>query len=175
MAARPVFTCAVPGEDVDVICLREAVLALCKVVLPHDELHALHHPAMTPLLCTVADQIGFGHRLRIFGQEADKAALRSSPRITWVPGGDSWVHDALSRQVPYAAAFIMGGDARMRSVVDNFRKAQPGVPVYFVGSTEGEAERLLAQQRGIDGHTRRMLAEDLVYDAVFRRLLPAVR
>ena len=159
------------SQDVDVIAIREATCALAEVTLQQHELHFGGHPAISPLIVTIAKDLdrlsptpgrsSFDavtiYQSRFF-QNVVPASSLAFPRIEWtaVVGNDQDKSLELmrrrmldpSQQSPtYAAAFFIGGMEGIEIEFTLLRQLQPQAAFWPIASTKGAAARVYSKYR----------------------------
>lgn len=161
--------------------IRDAVEALVARVVPAGLLVWGGHPAIAPVVRQVAERTGSTQRVETWQSEwfrgqvvDDTLAL---PNIRWTPkGADLLASLALMRTQMFQrggllAAVFIGGMEGIAIEHDLFLAANPGKPVYPIGSTGGAAALMLPQVVP-PGPLRDRLQYDLRYDALFEDLIP---
>jgi len=204
-AVRPVFLSASipypksdPGVDVTAYCadtdrdaIREAVLALVRVVLPRTQLYYGGHPAITPFVAQVALEAGEARlgRVKVFQSDRWRGFYPPENRafrdIEFVMAlGDESKADSLKRMRDamlqkgtdrfFSAAFFIGG---MNGVEDEYRlmrSLHPEVPCFPVATT-GAAARMLWRELKPEFPLERKYWAELgasrLYGSLFRRIL----
>lgn len=165
----------------DLVGIREAVLALVQVVLPRTELVFGGHPAISPLVVMVADQFGLKDKVRIFQSELFRPRVPKEslafPFITWTeaiagelePSLRAMREEMLASALFSAGVFI-GGMEGVEAEFTLFREKHPIVPAYAIASTGAAALALWQEHPQADHSLQKKLADELVYDALFRSL-----
>ncbi len=171
----------------DIIAIREAVRALAAVVLPHGLLVFGGHPAITPLVCQVAQAVRGVDSVRIFQSRHFERLIspeaRAFPGLTWVDavGSDRSASLRLMRKqmlttYPLQTAVFIGG---MEGVLEEHALVETLVPSAKrlpVGSTGAAAAMLLHRhQDSLPSETVRALWKDQAYGAMFEGLLLPTR
>lgn len=164
--------------------IREAVTQLARVVLPHGLLVFGGHPAFSPLVLTVAQQLGAVGRVVIYQSEffASKVPQDSMafPNLKWTPevGGDRGerslerMREEMLGAYGFGAGFFVGGMHGIEDEFAMFARLRAGVPAYPVASTGGAARMLFDRGEGPqDAAVRGMLERELVYGYLFQKLL----
>lgn len=192
MSDRPVFLSASlpdpqrnPGyyDTADLIAIREATRALVSVVLPRAQVVFGGHPAITPLVRSIATRLGRSDRVRIYqsgyfgGQfPPDNNAF---PDLVIVPAvsGDRdasllAMRNAMISDSDFQAAVFLGGMEGVEEEFDLFVRVHPAALVLPVASTGAAAALLFA---GRASSMPRSLQHDLsrvyTYAPLFKRLL----
>jgi hypothetical protein len=163
--------------------IREAVTQLARVVLPHGLLVFGGHPAFSPLVLTVAQQLGAVgcvviYQSRFFEKLVPQDSM-AFPNLTWTPevGGDRELSLARMREemlgaYRFGAGFFVGGMEGVEDEYSMFQRMRPDVLAYPVASTGGAARVLFDRGEGPqDAVTRGMLERELVYGYLFQKLL----
>ena len=172
----------------DTGAIRDAVIALLEVVLPGTKLVFGGHPAITPMVKWVADQLGAFDNVRIFQSKffQDKY-LKDLDRFRYVEteavdGDRDQSLFAMRTQMigseDFSAAFFIGGMDGVEREYEMFRDARPHAPRFPVYTT-GAAARLIwarendlpASQRQVGDHDLQALRTKAGYLALFRNLL----
>lgn len=165
----------------DVIAIRDAVRALVTVVLPRARLVWGGHPAITPLVRIIAQDLGItsADRVRLFQSSIyrgmmpkDNAVFES---VTIVPGikGDKETSLLRMRQKmigseKFSAGVFIGGMDGVEEEYRMFCAAHPNATVLPVASTGAAALRIFNEQPAA---YPRELKDDYAYPTLFRRLL----
>lgn len=160
--------------------ITSAVSALTYVVLGRRLLVWGGHPAITPMIAHVADEMGidYGRWVRLyqslyFSEEfpEDNERFRNVTYVKPVPGDLRRSLRALRKQMftenSFAAAVFVGGMDGVLEEYEMFRELQPNALVLPIASTGGAA--LAVAERRTD--LPRDLLHDLDYISVFHRLL----
>lgn len=175
-------------KTADVIAIRDAVRALVTVALPNARLVWGGHPAITPLVRVIAEDMGITGRenIRLFQSTYYKSRM---PRdndafeaVVKVPAvkGDREKSLARMRQRMIAseafhAGIFIGGMEGVEAEHEIFRHQHPAAKVLPIASTGGAALIIFRQQRrNLPISVRNDLQHDLAYPTLFRRLLPAI-
>ncbi len=168
-------------ETADVLCIREAIRAFSIVVLRKSLLVFGGHPAISPFVIVIAEKMRRKEHVHIFQSEHFRAVVPPESlafsRITWVPEVDSDRERSLLKMrqqmfgaYQFSAAVFIGGMEGVEAEYALFKELHPTVPVYPVASTGGAAKFLWDTSGDMTDAIRRDLAEDIVYDALFRSL-----
>jgi len=168
-------------DSADVTGIREAVRALAIVVLQRRMLVFGGHPAIAPLIVLVAQRMGYERKVRIFQSEFFRSVVpRESltlPLITWtdnIAGNQErslrHMRETMLGATEYGAGVFIGGMDGVEREFELFRQLHPSSPVYPVASTGGAARLIWEAATAISASIRESLAEDIVYDALFRSL-----
>ncbi|WP_437634662.1 hypothetical protein [Sorangium sp. So ce854] len=166
--------------------IREAVTQLARVVLPHTLLVFGGHPAISPLILTVAHQIGALDRVEIHQSDFFRNSIPPESmgfrKLIWTP---EVRHDregsleAMRRRMigghRFSAAIFIGGMDGVEKERALFRTLQPAAPDYLVASTGGATRVLFDRGEGPkDPRVRGKLEQELVYGYLFQSLLGLV-
>lgn len=168
-------------ETADIVAIREAVIALCTVVLPTNRLIWGGHPSITPLIYYVMERLGLKiqdhvwlYQSRFFESKFPKDNNKFENVILTANTGEIESSKLLMREKmlsnEFAAGIFIGG---MDGVEDEFRlftKYHPGIPVLPIGSTGAAAKVLYDENRETLALDRRLL-EDYTYFSLFKDLL----
>ena len=167
----------------DVSAIREAIVALATVVLPTGRLLFGGHPAVSPLILLIAQQIGAVDRVRIYQSEFFRSVVPPEslafPSIVWTPeipgdrqGSLAAMRAAMLADFPVRSGVFIGGMEGVEEEYDLFRKQHASLPAYAIAST-GAAAKIIFDSNPSepsDPVVRRALEYDVVYDALFRGL-----
>jgi hypothetical protein len=165
----------------DQVAIRDAVIALATVVLPATGIVYGGHPAITPLVSKLAQQIGAAPDRVVLYQSAWFVTGPPSPlpatKTIVVPKAtsrddslDRMRHDMIDSYRFQAGVFIGGMDGVEREF-DLFRQTHPAAELFPLGSTGAAAAILLDQRPPPPGGWPRGLRDDPSYLTLFRRLL----
>lgn len=168
-------------ESADVLGIRDAIRAFSIVVLQRKLLVFGGHPAISPFVIVIAEKMNRKDSVHIFQSEYFRSVVPPESlafsRITWVPGVNNDREQSLlsMRQKMllahrFSAAVFIGGMDGVEDEYALFKELHPAVPAYPIASTGGAARFLWEKNTDIDESIRRDLAEDIVYDALFRSL-----
>lgn len=165
----------------DVIAIRDAVRALVTVVLPQARLVWGGHPAITPLVRVIAQDLGItgADKVRLY-QSAffrgrmpkDNAAFES---VTIVPAVKSnqdaslerMRHEMISSE-DFSGAVFIGGMEGVEIEYRMFRRMHPDATVLPLASTGAAALHIFNNE---PDQFPPELKEDYAYPSLFRRLL----
>jgi hypothetical protein len=182
---------SVPDRDpwrqhADPLAVREAVLALAAVWLPHGELVFGGHPAISPLVEHAARSLGYLDRVYIYQSREFEAiippAAMAIPNFRWTPAGASEAASltqmrrdmigSAGNPWTFEAAVFIGG---MEGVEEEFQIIQaehPRAALIPIGSTGAAAYQLWGRKVGLAaGNARDSLRDATRYRELFRRLL----
>lgn len=177
-------------ETADLTAIREAITAITTVVVKRGELVFGGHPAISPLVLIVATVFDAMDRVQIYQSEyfrdeipPESLAFR---RAVWTPtvNGDRnasliAMRTSMINGGSFAAAFFVGGMEGVEEEFRLFRDRWPQTPVYPVASTGAAAkilfEKWAPSQRSLAVDQIQQLRDDVVYAALFERLLDAKR
>jgi hypothetical protein len=168
-------------ESADRTAIRDAVRALVAITLPKMRLVWGGHPAITPLVRVIAEDMGAtgSDRIRLYQSEFFRGVMpeenASFERIVYtaaVPGDREaslalMRREMFTRESYYAGVFIGG----MEGVEDEYRllrEMQPNAMALPIAST-GAAALLIFRSRLAELPVE--LETDLAYPTLFRRLL----
>jgi SLOG cluster3 family len=136
----------------DTVAIRDAVIALLTVVLPRTKLVFGGHPAITPMVKWVADQLNAFHRVRMFqskffrDQYLKDLELFRYEEVEAVAGDRDKsllaMRMAMIHSENFSASFFIGGMEGVEHEYDLLREHRPEVPRFPVYTT-GAAARLL--------------------------------
>ncbi len=167
----------------DVSAIREAIVALATVVLPAGRLLFGGHPAVSPLIWLIAQQIGAVDRVRIYQSEFFRSAVPPEslafPSIVWTPeipgdrqGSLAVMREAMLADLPVRSGVFIGGMEGVEEEFALFRKQHASLPAYAIASTGAAAKIIFDRNPSVpsDPLVRRALEHDVVYDALFRGL-----
>ncbi len=141
------------------------------------------HPAFSPLVLTVAAQLGAVDRVVIYQSRFFEKVIppdsMAFPNLKWTPevAGDREKSLELMRGemmggYDFGAGVFIGGMKGVEDEYAMFRRVWPGVPAYPVASGGGAARMLFDWGEGPkDLVVRRMLEREVVYGYLFQRLL----
>lgn len=167
-------------ESADVTAIREAVRALATYILPKTTLIWGGHPAITPMVRVVADNIGVSVQERVimyqtlffekfFPKDNEAFAhIELTPRYETRDESLAVMRQRMLSEHEYKAGIFIGGMEGVEEEFDLFRKLQPHVPVFPVFSTGGAAQIIYNQYTG---RLPEELKDDYSYFSLFRSLL----
>lgn len=168
-------------ETGNAIAIRDAVIALVSVTLPHTRLVFGGHPAITPMVKWVADQLNLFPRVRMYQSMFFREHYIQDIevfRYIEVPAVDNDREKSLleMRRVmihsepKLSAAFFIGGMEGVEAEYGLLRDERPDVPRYPVASTGGAAAILWEKEEA--RHPGWLaLREETAYAALFTALL----
>lgn len=174
-------------ETCDRMAIREAVRALCMVVLPEAKLVFGGHPYISPLVLQIAEGVGRKANVmifqsRYFAKDAPAESLAFS-NIVWtdaVEGNRTASLEVmrtrmLAAECSFGAGVFIGGMEGVEAEFQLFRKLHPNAPALPVASTGAAALRLLGEiSDRLEPAVGEALQRDFAYRSLFRRLLPGV-
>ncbi len=191
MAVRHIFLSAsVPDArrdpryytSADLVAIRDSVKALATVILPHASLCWGGHPAITPLVRWVAEdmKVTGAERVRLFQSAwfidrmpTDNAAFESyvlTERRENESDSIAEMRAVMLRSAEFEAAIFIGGMEGVEEEFRLFRERFPEAVLLPIASTGGAAAIVYEQER-----ERSNLPEELLnnyaYPSLFRRLL----
>jgi hypothetical protein len=139
-------------ETGDTIAIRDAAIALLTVVLPRTKLVFGGHPAITPMVKWVADELGAFDRIRMFQSKffrdkylGDLARFRYEETEIVQNDRDKSLLAMRTQMIHsenFSAAFFIGGMDGVEREYDLMTQLKPDVPRFPVYTT-GAAARLL--------------------------------
>jgi SLOG cluster3 family len=164
----------------DVVAIRDCIRALVSVVIPSGQIVFGGHPAITPLIRLLVENMNataqehitlylsrfFEHVFPPESKEFEQIRLVDS-----VPNDReaslAQLRTTMLTNHEFDAGIFIGGMEGVEAEFGMFRKLQPAKPAYPIAST-GAAARVLHEKYMPD---RQDLSEDLLYLSLFRRLL----
>lgn len=182
---------SVPDRDpwrkqADPLAVREAVLALAAVWLPHGELVFGGHPAISPLVEHAGRSLGHLERVHIyqsrFFEKVIPAAAKAFVNLHWTaPGSDRatsltnmrWeMLESPNNPRTFQAAVFIGGMDGIDEELQIFEKVHSQAALIPVGSTGAAAYELWNRGVGLaGGKARSDLLTVTRYRKLFRNLL----
>lgn len=136
----------------DTIAIRDAVIALLTVVLPRTKLVFGGHPAITPMVKWVADQLGAFENVRMFQSKFFRDRYLKDLAVFEYEETEAVLGDreesllAMRTQMinsePFSAAFFIGGMEGTEREYELIRENRPDVPRFPIYTT-GAAARLI--------------------------------
>tara|TARA_R110002073_G_scaffold186392_1_gene344972 strand:+ start:9770 stop:10351 length:582 start_codon:yes stop_codon:yes gene_type:complete len=166
--------------------IREAVTQLTRVLVARDELVFGGHPAISPLVLTVANQLNAASNVVIYQSEFFKASIPTEsmafPHLKWTPEVQGQREPSLlgMRETmigcrAFDAGFFLGGMEGVEEELEIFKRLNPTASVYPIASTGAAARLLFDRGEGPqDRQLRRDLDRELVYGYLFKKLLALV-
>lgn len=172
-------------QSADATLIREAVRGLTAALLPRGILVFGGHPAISPMVALIGQQLGALEHVRIYqsrwfdGQVPQHSLMFKY--LNWTKRGLDLesslqlMREEMLRAHKYDAGVFIGGMEGVEHEFLLFRKLLPFAPVFPVASC-GAASSLLFQNNSqhIDPGFASDLATDLVYGDLFRRIVDAV-
>lgn len=167
-------------ETADVTAIREAVRALATYILPKTTLIWGGHPAITPMIRIVADNIGASVQERVimyqtlffetsFPKDNDAFAhIELTPKYETEDESLTVMRQRMLSEHEYKAGIFIGGMRGVEEEFDMFKKLQPHSPVFPVFSTGGAAQIIYNQY---NEKLPEELKDDYSYFSLFRSLL----
>lgn len=167
-------------ESADVTAIREAVRALAIYILPRTTLIWGGHPAITPMIRVIADNIGVSVQERvvmyqtlffekIFPEDNEAFAhIELTPRYETRDKSLAVMRQRMLSEHEYRAGIFIGGMEGVEEEFKLFKQFQPNALVLPVSSTGGAAQILYNRY---DGKLPEELRDDYSYFSLFRRLL----
>lgn len=168
-------------ETADIVAIRDAVIALCTVVLPTNRLIWGGHPSITPLIYYVMDRLGLKiqdhvwlYQSRFFESKFPRDNNKFENVILTENTGEIESSKLLMREKmlsnEFAAGIFIGGMDGVEDEFQLFTKYHPGIPVLPIGSTGAAAKALFDKNREALALDRRLL-EDYTYISLFKDVL----
>lgn len=168
-------------QTADVVCIREAVVALVREVLPRTWLVFGGHPAISPLVVLVAERLQRLNEVKIyqsefFRSEVPKESL-AFPHLVWTPRQRDedqslrFMREQMLQDNKFTAAVFIGGMEGVEKEHALFCRFHPQVPTYAVASTGGAALLLWQQYPHGDANLQGRLSKDCVYNDLFQDLV----
>jgi hypothetical protein len=143
----------------DTVAIRDAVIALLMVVLPRGRLVFGGHPAITPMVKWVADQLGAFDRVRMFQSDFFRdrylrdLELFRYKEIEAAPGDREEslrrMRMAMIESEPFSAAFFIGGMEGVEAEYELLKDHKSRVPRFPVYTTGGAARILWTKERSL--------------------------
>lgn len=172
-------------KTADIPAIREAVFALAMVVLPRGTLVFGSHPAITPLVLGIADDLGVRHNLHMFASRYFEDRFPpeyhkiESIKLTQAIGGDqqaSLLHmrEQMLQSTQYMAAVFIGGMEGVEAEFQLFRSIHANATCYPIASTGAAAALLLKNNRDQLGYgepLQNTLRSETSYHSLFQKLL----
>ncbi len=167
-------------KSADITAIRESVRALATYILPKTTLVWGGHPAITPMIRVVADNIGVSVQERVimyqtlFFENIFSKDNEAFEQIVLTPKYETrdeslfiMRHYMLSHH-EYKAGVFIGGMEGVEEEFYMFKKLQPDTPVFPIYSTGGAAQILFNEY---EKKLPEELKDDYSYYSLFRRLL----
>lgn len=188
-------------ETADFIAIRDAVIAIATVVVPEYRLVWGGHPAITPLIRTVYEEILEAQHDGALSDEEFKKEIKTHVLLyqsrffeKYFPEDNgifesvkliaankdresslSDMRDAMLKDKNYLAAIFIGGMEGVEEEFELFRKYNPSCPVFSVASTGAAAkliyDGLYENSNTYIDETAEALKQDRAYISLFRKLL----
>lgn len=173
-------------KTADRTAIREAVIGLATVVLPHTELVFGGHPTISPLVRYVADRLGRTEHVVIYQSDFFRASVPEDSlhfkKLVWTDLGqdrDESLKMMRERMInreshDFGAAVFVGGMEGIEDEFKLFRDRLETASVFPVASTGGASLILwkkYATDLGLDASKHSALMHDLKYASLFTRLL----
>lgn len=165
----------------DRIAIRDSVVALVTVCLPHMRIVWGGHPAITPLIRVVAERLGVTGKDRICVYQsqifkglypADNAAFEKVVKTKAINNDrqQSLLHMRMRmiKSTNFQAGIFIGGMEGVEDEFNIFCEAHPGALALPIAST-GAAAKMIFDR--FPGRFSQDLESDLAYPSLFRRLL----
>jgi hypothetical protein len=168
-------------ETADIVAIREAVIALCTVVLPTNRLIWGGHPSITPLIYYVMDRLDLNiqnhvrlYQSRFFESKFPKDNNKFENIILTENTGEIESSKLLMREKmlsnEFAFGIFIGGMDGVEEEFQLFTKYHPGIPVLPIGSTGAAARILFEKNRETLALDKRLL-EDYTYISLYKDVL----
>jgi SLOG cluster3 family len=166
----------------DLVAIRDAIRALATVVLPYASLYWGGHPAITPLIRVVAENVGItgGGRVRLFQSAwfsdvlpADNAAFESyelTPKMATREDSLKAMRQSMLSAAAFDAGIFIGGMEGVEEEFGMFRVGHPSAAALPVAST-GAAAAILYDREREQLSLPAELRDEYAYPSLFRRLL----
>lgn len=166
----------------DVIAIRDSVRALTTVVLPHASLSWGGHPAITPLIRVVAENVCVtgADRIRLYQSAwfsevlpSDNAAFERyvlTPRMNTLDASLRAMREQMLTDVAFDAAIFIGGMEGVEEEFQMFRRLHPRARTLPVAST-GAAAGIIYEREMALLRFPPALKDNFAYPTLFRRLL----
>lgn len=169
-------------ESMDVVAIREAVLALATVALPSITLCWGGHPSITPLVSVIVqseeeisiDAVRLFQSLWFEGQMPPEnetfQTIEYTPKRATLQGSIAELRDKMLRYAPYKAGIFIGGMEGVEEEYHLFRELHPNAPAYPIASTGAAALELYESNKELE-HFPESLHDEIAYHSLFRELL----
>jgi hypothetical protein len=166
----------------DIIAIRDSVRALATVVLPHALLFWRGHPAITPLIRVVAENVGItgADRVRLYQSAwfsdvlpSDNAAFERyvlTPKMETLDASLRVMREKMLADAAFDAAIFIGGMEGVEDEYRMFRQRHPNAGVFPVAST-GAAAAIIYERELSLLRFPEALKDEFAYPTLFRRLL----
>jgi hypothetical protein len=170
----------------DTVAIRDAVIALLMVVLPRTRLVFGGHPAITPMVKWVADQLQAFDRVRMFqSRYFQDRYLKDLDLFRYVEIGEvsgdrdeslRVMRRAMIHSEPFSAAFFIGGMEGVEAEYELMKEEQSRVPRFPVYTTGGAARMLWTKELRFseENPNIRELRTNTSYVGLFTNLLERV-
>lgn len=162
------------ARTANVVLIREAVIALIEVVLPHGRLVFGGHPAITPFVSRVAAQLGHLDRVTAYqsqwfrGQQPPE--VECFAQLCWTPRGadreDSLaiMREQMLTEGTLVAGVFIGGKEGVLAEEALFRRLAPQAVALPVASTGGAALEIWRQSSPQPEYLLTEIAYDLLFE-----------
>jgi hypothetical protein len=150
-------------NSANLINIRDAVCGLAELVLPAGELVFGGHPAISPMIALIAQQLRrldavTIYQSRFFEKQIPPTTLAFGPRITWTDMDvdratslarmrGEMIEGPTGQPRRYTAGFFIGGMEGVEEEERMFRRAQPHAAFWPVASTGAAARLIFEDQR----------------------------
>lgn len=164
----------------DIIAIRDAVIALTSVVLPHHRLIWGGHPSITPLIYYVMEKLNLNiqeHMILYQSRFFEKYFPKDNNKfenIVFIDIIDNDREKSLKKmrekmiENEFSAGIFIGGMEGVEEEYDMFIKKHPNALVLPIAST-GAAARKIYNEKFIDKNER--LVKDYAYMSLFQKYL----
>jgi SLOG cluster3 family len=170
-------------ETCDRVAIREAVRALCMVVLPQTKLVFGGHPFISPFVLQVAEALERVSHVVIYQSKFFAAKVppesRAFDNIVWTEAVEQdrdasllAMRERMLSEWSYGAGVFIGGMDGVIEEFNAFRKKHTEAAALPIASTGAAALRLWGSVCDMESATGRMLKSEFAYQSLFRRLLP---
>jgi hypothetical protein len=175
-------------QSADLIAIREAVLALAAVVLPHALLVFGGHPAISPFVRLVAERVHGEKNVRIYQSDFFRNLIppdsQAFPDLVWTPvelgpqGAPDRARSLLRMReemiccVHFGTGVFIGGMEGVEEEFDLFVRLQPTARLLPIASTGAASRFLFERHRArLPADVQDALEQEVAYQAMFRALL----
>ena len=168
-------------ETADIIAIRDAVIALTTVVLPHHRLIWGGHPSITPLIYYVMERLNLNIQEHItlyqsiFFEETFPKDNNNFKNIVFTDIIDNDIEKSLLHmrnrmldESEFSAGIFIGGMKGVEEEFDMFVEKYPNALVLPIAST-GAAAKMIYDKKLSDKNER--LLKDYAYMSLFQELL----
>lgn len=169
-------------ETVDVVAVRDAVIALASIVLPHCRLIWGGHPSITPLIVAVLKNYGLIVNNHITLYQSDyfvndfPEENKDIPHYVCVPSIDNdkdaslaLMRERMINDNDFYAAFFIGGMEGVEREYAMFCAAHPDAKVFPLATTGAASRKIFCTDK-----FNPRLGEDMAYMSLFYDLLEEI-